>query len=155
MRNVLPALATLALLAAAPLAGAQHAHEGHAAPATVPSATAAAPSQRFAADATLRQEMADIRVAVNALDHYVHGHMAAEQAQALGTKVEDRVRHIIANCKLPPDADAAMHTIIVPLMQNAAALRKHPQDTTVVAPMRDALEAYARQFDDPGFAAAR
>jgi hypothetical protein len=109
-----------------------------------------AASKRFASDAILRREMKSIRAAVDALDHYKHGHMGPEQAVILASSIEDHVRTIIASCKLPPDADAALHAIIVPLMQNAGALKRKPKDLSPIAPMRSALEQYDRQFEDPG-----
>lgn len=108
-----------------------------------------APAQRFATDATLRLEMQGIRGAVEALAHYEMGHMGEAQAVDFATEIEGHVRTIIANCKLKPDADAALHAIIVPLMQNAVALRQKPQDLSAIPPMRDALERYDRQFYDP------
>lgn len=100
----------------------------------------------FATDATLRREMLGIRTAVEALGHYEHGHMGPEQAVILAGTIDGHVRTIIANCKLPPDADAALHEIIVPLMQNAGALKQKPEDLSAIAPMRNALERYDRQF---------
>lgn len=45
--------------------------------------------------------------------------------------------------------------MIVPLATNAAALEKDPSDMAAIAPMQAALDTYARQFDDPGFADIR
>ena len=149
MRTVLSVLLIAGLGIIAPQANAQH-HDHHPA-----AAATEAPAQRYATDATLREEMQGIRAAVEGLGHYEHGHLEPALAAQLAGQVEERVRTIIANCKLPPDADAALHTIIVPLMQNAGALKKDPQDTAAIQPMRDALAQYARQFDDPAFAAAR
>jgi hypothetical protein len=149
MRTVTAVLLSAALVAAAPAAIAQH-HDHHA-----PAAAPATPAQRFATDATLRQEMQGIRAAVGGLDHYQHNHTGPQQAVQLAGKIEEHVRTIIAQCKLPPDADAALHTIIVPLMQNAGALKKDPTNLAPIAPMHEALAQYARQFDDPAFAAAK
>ena len=137
-------LATGLACAVAPVAAQQHEH----APATTPAKPQPA-AQRFATDATLRQEMKGIRSAVEALAHYEMGHMGSAQAADFATAIEGHVRTIIAECKLPPDADAALHAIIVPLMQNAGALKQKPGDVSVVAPMRSALESYDRQFFDP------
>jgi hypothetical protein len=147
MRTVLSAMLLAALGIVAPQAGAQQ-HDHHQAT----TASAEAPAQRHATDGILREEMQGIRAAVGGLDHYAHGHIEPALAVQLAGEVEERVRTIIANCKLPPDADAALHTIIVPLMQNAGALKKDPQDLAAIQPMRDALARYARQFDDPAFA---
>ena len=143
---------SIAIFLATALAGAlpaavaseQHAH----APAPVAPAQEAQ-VQRFATDAVLRREMQGIHTAVEALGHYEHGHMGPEQAVILANAVEGHVRTIIANCKLPPDADAALHTIIGPLMQGAAALKQKPQDLSPIDDMRSALGQYDRQFQDP------
>lgn len=143
--RVLSAIAIIAGLTGAPLAQAQQ--HGHAA-----AATGEAPVQRYAADAVLSEHMQGIRSAVEGLGHYEHGHMGPEMAGQLAGQVEAHVRAIIANCKLAPEADAALHAIIVPLLQQAAALKQDPGNLTAIPPMRDALARYARQFDDPGFA---
>ena len=138
MRSFLPCL--LSVLAALPLSAVAASHDHH------PAATAAAPAQRHATDAVLREEMQGIRAAVGGLGHYAHGHIEAALAVQLAGQVEERVRTIIANCKLPPDADAALHAIIVPLVQQANALKAAPQDLSPVAGMREALDAYNAQF---------
>jgi hypothetical protein len=137
---------TLVLAAAlpAPPALAQDHAAHHAAPAAAP---APASTQRWTADATLRRNMRGIRTAVDALGHYEHGHMGPEQAVAAATKIQGHANEIIAQCKLPPDADAALHAILVPLMSGAAALKQDPKKLDVIAPMREALAQYDRQFD--------
>lgn len=137
------AIATAMMLAMGPSLAQDHAT--HHAPAAT-----GAPAKRFATDAALRKGMSDIRQAVDLLSHYERGHVPATDASAAAGRVEDGVRYIIANCKLPPDADAELHAIIVPLMQNATALKADPAKTDVIAPMRDALERYAERFEDPG-----
>lgn len=142
-----PTLTTSCLALALALAGSPgHAqdHAGHH-PAP-PAATDAAPAQRWVADATLAENMRGIRVAVEALDHYRHGHMGPEQASILAAKIQGHANEIIAKCKLPPDADAALHAILVPLMSGAAALKQDPTQLEAIAPMQRALVQYERQF---------
>ena len=138
MRTLLLSLLLPAALACAAPAIAQD-HDHHAAP---PAATTApaTPAQRWATDAPLRAGMAGIRTAVEALGHYEMGHMGPEQAAEQAAGIQAHVRDIIANCKLAPDADAA--------------LQADPAKLEAIAPMREALAAYARQFDDPQFADA-
>jgi hypothetical protein len=141
-------LLSLALTVAVGLSGLPVQAQDHAAHQTAPAA--AAPSdtaQRWTADATLRRNMRGIRAAVEALGHYEHGHMGPEQAVTVAAKIEDHANEIIAQCKLPPDADAALHAILVPLMSGAAALKQDPKRLEVIAPMREALVQYERQFD--------
>ena len=108
-----------------------------------------ATGQRWATDTPLREGMQGIRVAVDALGHYEHGHMRPDQAVLLADKIEGHVRDMVAHCTLAPEADAALHAIIAPLLGNASALRRDPGNLTVIAPMRKAMADYARQFDDP------
>ena len=140
----------LLLLAAmtAPLARAQDGHQHHA-PATA--AAPAVPAQRWATDAPLRKGMGQIRTAVDALQHYERGRMGPEQAVALATQIQEQVAYLVANCKLEPQADAALHVIIAPLLQGAQALKAAPTNLAAIAPMREALADYARNFDDPDF----
>jgi hypothetical protein len=144
MRTLLLATALIACLGAVPPALAQH--DAHHAPSTVP---APAPAQRFATDAVLRENMRGIRKSVDALAHYEMGHMGPEQAVMLAGNIEGHVKDIIAHCKLPPDADAALHAVIVPVLQAAAALKADPGKHEPIAAMREALAQYRRQFDDP------
>jgi hypothetical protein len=135
-----------ACMAAANSPAMARAHEHAATPAKAATATRAA---RFATDATLRREMQGVRAAVAAMDHYEHGHLGPDKAVILATQIEDRVRTIIANCKLPPAADAALHTIIVPLMQSAGRLRNNAGDLSALASMRKSIADYDRQFQGP------
>lgn len=137
-------LLLLAALTAPPMrAQAQHSHQ-HPAPA----AAQAAPAQRWASDAPLRTGMAEIRTAVAALQHYERGHMGQEQAVELATQIQQQIAYLVANCKLEPQADAALHEIIAELGASAQALKDDPFDLSVIPPMRQALQHYPRQFDD-------
>jgi hypothetical protein len=150
MRHVLSfvLVASLGIAASPPAPARQHDHH--------PAATAAAqqaPAQRYATDAPLRRGMSGIRASVEALGHYEHGHMGAEQAKLLATRIEGDVNGIIRECKLPPAADATLHAIIVPLLTQARALKDQPANLATIPPMRAALAEYERLFDDPGFGA--
>lgn len=152
MRISLPVVAVLVCAMAAPMAlpAAAQDHAGHhATPPPQPEA-----GQRWATDAPLRKGMAEIRAAVGALQHYEHGHIGPEQATTLATRVEGQVAYLVANCRLEPQADAALHAIIAKLLQGAAALKADPKDLAAVATLRQALQDYPRQFDDPGWATA-
>lgn len=141
-------LLLLAAIAALP-AQAQHSHQ-HPAPAVAQ----ATPAQRWATDAPLRTGMAKIRTAVDALQHYERGHMGPEQAVELATQVQQQIAYLVANCKLEPQADAALHVIIAELGAGAQALKDNPADLAAIPPMRQALQHYPRQFNDPTWTVA-
>ena len=138
-------------LAWAPIALAQDGHAHHA-PAAAASPEVAV--QRYATDAPLQAGMKQIRAAVGGLQHYEHGHMGPEQAATLASSIQEQIGFIVANCKLDPQADAALHVVIAKLGGSAQALKANPEDLSAIPPMREALQDYARQFDDPGLDAA-
>lgn len=146
MRNILAIALAASLGTLAPQAIAQHsAHH----PAAAPAAQAATPAVRYATDAPLRKGMADIRTAVGMLEHAEHGHLDATQVRNLAGNIERSIGTIIAECKLAPEADAALHGVIGGLGQGIAALKEDPSNLAPVAGMRAALADYARMFDDP------
>lgn len=129
---------------------AKQAH-AHAPPAAAAVAADGAPAAGWPTDAPLRAGMARIRQSVDALEHYRHGHMGPEQARLLATNVEGEVAFLVANCKLEPAADAALHVIIADLVRAAADLKRDPADMGPIDIMRAAVATYASSFDDPGF----
>lgn len=139
----------LTLLAALPASFALAQQHPQHAPAAA--ATHARPAQRYATDATLRAQMREIRVNVLALEHAPHGHLTPQGAAQIADRITGHVNTIIANCRLPPESDAALHHIIGPLLADAGTLKADPGRTDAIAGMRRALDQYARQFDDPGF----
>lgn len=141
-------LLSLALLLGVPASSAFAQQHAHAAPATT---SGAIPAQRYVTDATLRQQMREIHGEVLALGRYGPTRLTPELASRSADRITGHVNTIIANCKLPPDADAALHVIIGQLLQDASLLKKDAGGPDAVPGMRHALEQYARQFDDPGF----
>lgn len=131
-------------VAASPAQAGGHASHGHASVQQAPRTVAS----RWAADATLKQEMLGIRQAVDALGHHEHQHLDASQIVALATRVEAHVQAIVAGCQLPPDADAALHGVIAALTRGTGALKSDPSQAQAVAGMRDALAQYDRLFDE-------
>ncbi len=134
----------------APLAVAQ-AHAPHHA---VPDAPATAPAKRYATDAPLRKGMGDIRTAIAALDHHEHGHMTRDQALTTVGIIERSIGYIVANCKLEPEADHALHGVLAKLGKGVAALKADPGDMAALAPMREAVADYALLFDGAAGTAA-
>lgn len=150
MRYTVLSLSLIALLAApaAPVFAQQHVH-----PAPVPS-TAKAPAKGYATDATLRQQMRAIRTDVAAIGN-AQQRNASQPVTEGASRIIDHVNTIIVNCKLPADADAALHEIIGPILQHASALKSDPGKADAVAGIRQSLDRYVREFDDPGFAKSK
>ena len=140
------ALASALLLPATAIA--QHAgHGDHAAPAAQESG-AHARAVRYASDAPLRKGMGEIRGAVAALDHNEHGHMNQQQALATVGIIERSIGDIVANCKLEPEADHALHGVLAKLGRGIAAIKADPNDKSALVPLREAVADYSKLFDD-------
>lgn len=129
-------------------------HETHRMPdATHPTGT---PAQRWASDAALREGMGRVQAALRELHHHDHSPAQAPAAavQEQAAQIETAIRFLFANCKLAPDADAALHQILLPLLKAAQRLQNNPADHDAVAALHTAVAAYPLQFDDPGWPAA-
>ena len=154
--TIVAAIASLACaVCASPVLAQSSGHAGHDAHAThtVQPAAATTPAQRWATDAPLRAGMRSIRQAVQALDHYEHGHMDATQAHNTAQQIDTAVNQMIAQCKLKPDADAALHGLLVKFIAGAKAVRESQEaPLPQINAMREALLQYPQLFNDPGWA---
>jgi hypothetical protein len=130
------------------MASPQHDHAAHA---SSDAAQVPVPSVRWKADASLQDGMGRIHQALDELRHYEMGHMSEVMAQDRAGLILDAGAYIFANCKLAAQQDAALHSMLVPLLAAAQKLKEHPQDMDQVAAMRQAVANYPRYFDDPGW----
>jgi hypothetical protein len=137
---------------AEPAAEAEHdahvAHgSGHAAAPTMP-----AEGQHWPTDAPLREAMLRIRdgVAVNA-SAFHDGTLSAAAGQALAAAVEGDVQFMIANCRLAPEPDAALHVLIGRLLGAANTLRTDPLSADGLPQLEAVLNDYGATFDHPGW----
>lgn len=142
------ALALTAFSAPAVLAAGGHDHHG-AAP-----ARKLAQGERWTTDAPLRESMTRMRAALETKLPAIHkGTLPPAQYKALATEVETQVASIVANCKLPPEADAALHGILGDVAQAQQAMAggsKHEAQDGAVK-LVAALSRYGREFDHPGW----
>lgn len=126
-----------------------HVHESHVAHAAMTAVST--PAQRWTPDASLRDGMRRVHVAVDELRHYEMDHMSAPMAVDRAATVEAAVTFMFAHCKLAPEPDAALHGILVPLMSAAQTLRADPNKVLAVTDMRAAIAHYPQYFNDPGW----
>jgi hypothetical protein len=126
----------------------RHAHAAHGA------APELAEGQRWATDAPLREAMLRIRNAVAAHTAAFHeGALSADEAQALATAVDADVQFMIANCRLAPEPDAALHALIGRMLGAAEALRADPAAPDGMPELVSVLRDYGARFDHPGWEA--
>jgi hypothetical protein len=125
--------------------GEHHQHDHATAP--VPSSGTGA--QVWETDAPLREGMRNIRAAWRRLEAGRADGLSSSEARDFAAQIDTQVAFLIGNCKLQPQADAALHTIIADLVAAARSLQSQPAQVDALASMRAALQRYARQFDDP------
>jgi len=110
-------------------------------------------SEKWPTDASLRKGMAGIHAAFEADHPAIHaGEETDAQYEALAGRIEAHVNLIVANCKLPPAADANLHYVIADLLQGVSLMRgqdAHRARHDGAALVHGALVAYGKYFDDP------
>jgi hypothetical protein len=124
-------------------------HHDHAAHGAAPEL---AEGQRWETDAPLREAMQRIRdgVTLNAAAFH-DGALSAAAAQSLAAVVERDVQFMIANCRLAPEPDAALHALIGRLLGAGEALRADPLSTEGLPQLEAVLNDYGATFDHPGW----
>ncbi|MGV8943352.1 DnrO protein [Thermomonas sp.] len=131
----------------------EHRVDVHDAHSTRVSGLPAPPATPWPSDAPLREGMRRMHHAVVALGHAEHGHLDVTQTVAATEQVQQAANFMIANCKLAPEPDAALHGLLVGLLNGATKIKADPNDTTPVAGMREAIALYPRMFEDAGWQA--
>ena len=81
------------------------------------------------------------------------GRLPSADYQALGAAVEQKVAAIVAECKLPPDADAMLHLIVADLVAGADIMQGKTDGKPAEGAHKvvTAANAYGRYFDHAGW----
>ncbi|MDO5610091.1 MAG: hypothetical protein Q4G62_04830 [Pseudomonadota bacterium] len=105
------------------------------------------PIEPWPSDTPLRTSMEGIADAVNQADRALaSGQFDTASATTLAASVDERMQYMFAHCKLPPDADAALHAL---LTRQSEAAHGVPVDHSTVGldAMREVLAQYPDYFD--------
>lgn len=145
------ALALCACLAS-PVAFAADAHShGHSA---APAKLQLDHGKKWATDEPLRRGMAAIHAIVQGAPAPLHKATASPEAYApVGSRIEAEVGRIVAECKLPPEADAQLHLVIAEIVAGADAMKgaKSPAaGRSGLVKVDTALRTYAKYFSPSG-----
>ena len=112
-----------------------------------------AAGSRWATDEPLRAGMSRFRSSVTpVLADQARGTLQVKNVEALQRTLNTEFATMAAKCELAPDADAALHVIIIRLMEAAAHLAEDPGDASAAALLRKAINHYGATFDHPGWA---
>lgn len=117
--------------------------------------------EKWPTDEALRQGMKKIRIATDKAIQSAHtsaGHgLSQQQADILAEQVHQQINNMLAECKLPADADAVLHTLLADMLQAAQQLKassasdKHSmqqQRIESLVNIQDSLSLYPKYFDD-------
>ena len=146
-----------ALVTAALAIGAGHpalAADTHAHAAGAPAELALDHGRRWATDEPLRRHMGDLHgLLVTRIDSIHAGRLSPADFRALGAAVEQKVAAIVAECKLPPDADAMLYLIVADLVAGADLMqgKASGQPADGAHKVVEAANAYGRYFEHPGW----
>ena len=137
----------LASLAGGALATTPHSDDGHGA---AVQELRLDQGKRWPTDEPLRQGMSDIRAAMATAFPQIHmGQFTSAQYGALAAKIQERVDHVVGNCRLPEEADAQLHVVLVEIVEGTDAIRSGPDRLGGAMRVIQAIEAYGRNFDHP------
>jgi hypothetical protein len=126
----------------------------HSHAAETPATLALDHGKKWATDAPLRQRMGEIRALLAAQIDPIHaGKLTPAGYAALGAAVEQKVANIVAECKLPPAADAMLHLIVADLVAGADVMQGKVAGNPVEGAHKvvTAANAYGRYFNDAGW----
>jgi hypothetical protein len=83
--------------------------------------------KRRPTDKALRQGMSDIRAAMASAFPPIHmGQFSSAQYGALVAKIQERVDYVVGNCRLPEEADAQLHVVLMEIVAGTEAIRSGP-----------------------------
>ena len=147
----LAAVFALGINAHAVAAGAAH---DHAHDAAAPTQLVLDHGKKWETDAPLRKRMGEIRSLLAPRIPAIHaGKLSDAEYRKLGAAVEEKVGAIVAECKLPPEADAMLHLIVADLVAGADIMQGKaagkPADGA--HKVTTAANAYGKYFDDKGW----
>lgn len=108
--------------------------------------------QRWATNASLRAAMNRIRESVAMrLPAYHQDDLQAAEADALAAEVKRDIQSMIANCRLAPEPDAALHVLIGRMMGALDALHANPASTHGMPQLVSVVNDYQSMFEHAGY----
>ncbi len=126
-----------------------HGHDGHAAPGGTLSLN---DGKKWQTDPPLRAGMEALRDELQPNVEAIHAKtFTAEQYAALASRLEGRLVTIMADCKLPADADAQLHILLVEFFEGAKTMKAEGDRMKGVVRFVHGLDSYEKHFEHPGW----
>lgn len=100
-------------------------------------------------DKSLHIGMTNIKTEIaNNLDSIHHEKFTDEQYAVLATSLDKQLSFLFANCKLPPLADAQLHTLLAKVMQGVDKIKHSNSKKQGAVLIIQALQDYPVYFED-------
>lgn len=149
LAGAMVALGLTAGLSGVALAAAPQGHESHGASTMELTLNN---GQKWQTDEALRTGMSQIRDVIEASLSLIHsGRYSAADLSTLGDWVQEQVDFVVANCRLPEEADLQLHMALIRLLDGVNALKGEGGQDQGAAAIVQALNAYGDHFDHPGW----
>lgn len=106
--------------------------------------------KKWPTDAALRRGMSEIRLAVaDALTPIHRNEFSPAVYEALAGRVQVQIDYIIANCRLPEQADHQLHMVLEQMLDGIAAMKTDAGQGA--GKLAQALDVYGAHFDHAGW----
>jgi hypothetical protein len=149
LSGALIALGLTAGLFGPALATVPQGHESHSASTLMPTLTN---GQKWQTDEALRMGMSRIREALDTALPLIHeGRYSAAEFSALADRVQEQVDYVVANCKLPEEADLQLHVALTRILDGINLMKGESGQEQGAVTLVQALNAYGDHFDHPGW----
>ena len=113
---------------------------------------------KWETDASLRKGMAEINALLRDNLKKIHsGKLSLNAYARLGEKINGSLQGIFKNCKLAPEADVVLHTLLAKIIEGADDMKseaKIDQRRAGAEMVGNALSEYPKFFQHPGWAPA-
>lgn len=127
-----------------------HQHPSHTMAEHTATQLAPIPGTLWETDAPLREGMQRINSeAVQPWLAYQQHSLTPDVANTLAKSINHNVTFMINNCKLDPEADAALHGLLTELLAGATEIKVDPQSTKGMPRIAHVLKEYPRYFLHP------
>lgn len=108
--------------------------------------------KKWPTDEALRAGMAGIHEAMGQSLPRIHkGQFSPADYTALADVIQGRIDTIVANCKLPEEADLQLHYALTHMLGGLEAMKDGPDREGGAVAVVEAMSAYGAHFEHPGW----
>ena len=106
--------------------------------------------EKWPIDPSLHQGMSMIkRLMSENIDDIHYDKFSAQQFKQLASELDLQLKYLFKNCKLPPLADAQLHTLLAGVLQASHQMKQPVKQKQGAITVIKALQSYEQYFDDP------